>query len=273
MCTHEQFVNHFVDHHLFHDDHHGSLKYHDTTTALLQVDSFRKEAANQRKLSATLFIDQTAAFDLVDHDVLLNKLKEYNFDANSLAWFSSYLSERKFTVQVESRRSKEVSMGPQGSVLGILLFVVTQNDLPSASPPSTTGQTVAFVDDTTDQEMHSNPIVLVENIQQRADNLVSWLQDNLMVVAPHKTKLVISATPNLRAAQGGNLDLSIKVGGLTVKPTESEKLLGVILNQEMTWSHHLWGENWLENDNLPGIIPQLIKRLGLLKHLGRVSST
>ena len=153
MCTHEQFVNHFVDHHLFHEDHHGSLKSHDTATALLQVDNFRREAANQRKLSATLFIDQTAAFDLVDHYVLLNNLKEYNFDANALVWFSSYLSERKFTVQVESRRSKEVSMGPygvpQGSVLEIILFAVTQNDLPSASPPSTTGQTVASVDDTT----------------------------------------------------------------------------------------------------------------------------
>ena len=161
---------------------------------------------------------------------------------------------------------------PQGSILGSLLFVVSQNDLPASSPATDSGQTIAYVDDTTDQPSHSDPKVLLRHIQDRADNTVSWLQDNMMVVAPQKTKLLVSGNSGLRAERCSGIDLSIYVGGLKVTATESEKLLGVVFSEDLTWSHHLWGEKWRHKNNAQGTIPQLIKRLGLIKHLGRVSS-
>ena len=101
---------------------------------------------------------------------------------------------------------------------------------------------------------------------------MAWLQDILMVVAPLKTKLIIGCTPEMREARCSNVDFSIDVCGKTIKLTESEKLLGIIINQDLTWSHHLWGETWRDHDNHPGLINQLLKRLGMLKYLARTTS-
>ena len=66
--------------------------------------------------------------------------------------------------------------------------------------------------------------------------------------------------------------MRIRVGGNIIGATPSEKLLGVVMSEDFSWHSHLWGESWREKDNLPGVIPQLIQRLGLLKYLGRLSS-
>ena len=60
-----------------------------------------------------------------------------------------------------------------------------------------------------------------------------------MVVAPSKTKLLIMATPELRAVRCRGIDFTIKVGDTRVTATPSEKLLGVVLSQDFTWHSHL----------------------------------
>ena len=276
MEVHDQFVQHFVDNNLFHPGHHGGVPHHDTTTALLTVHNYMLSAAEEKKLAGSVFIDQSSAFDLVDHEVLLLKLKEYNFSPLTLDWFASYLSGRSFMVQVESRRSTPMEIGPfgvpQGSILGSLLFVVSQNDLPAASPEDEPGQSVTYIDDNTEQASDKDPQVLQRKLQRRIDNTASWLADNRMVIAPQKTKLVISATSQLRAARHNNLQLSVQVGDQIIYPTSSEKLLGVVVSEDLTWGPHLWGEMWREEKNWVGVIPQLIQRVGILKYLARLSS-
>ena len=79
------------------------------------------------KLSASLLLDLSAGFDVVNHKLLLLKLKEYGFDEVSLPWFYSYLTGRSQSVQVESSLFPllVVLWGvPQGSILGPLLFTI-----------------------------------------------------------------------------------------------------------------------------------------------------
>ena len=248
-----------------------------TNTALLQVNNFMLEAAERKEFTGTVFIDQSSAFDLVDHTILLDKMREYNWCSNSIRWLESYLDSRTYRVQVESRRSDLVSVGPygvpQGSILGSLLFILSQNDLPEATPScSSRGQAVCYVDDDSEQESHQNPVSLMSALQTRVDNVVSWLEDNCMVVAPSKTKLIISSTPELRAVRLPDQPLSIRVGSRVVEATQSEKLLGIILSQDMSWKTHLWGESWREEKNQQGVFPQLIRRLGMLKVLSKTCS-
>ena len=77
------------------------------------------------------------AFDTVDHSILLKKLKLYGITDKNLAWFESYLSNRKQYIQIgENSKTdyKYVTCGvPQGSILKALLFLVYVNDLPNAS--------------------------------------------------------------------------------------------------------------------------------------------
>ena len=87
-----------------------------------------------RKKIHSCFLDQTAAYDLLSHQVLEKKLELNEFDSVSRRWIASYLGGRSQAVQIESKISDVIKGGdfsiPQGSVLGGLLHVINCNDLP-----------------------------------------------------------------------------------------------------------------------------------------------
>ena len=165
-----QVVDHFVSNTLFHKNHHGGLANHSTATALIQLHEMFLEAAEKTKLTAALLLDQSAAYDLLDHNILLKKLALYNFDEYSLQWFKSYLSGRSQSVQVEAQQSAAEDLGdhaaPQGSVLGGILFLINENDFPACREE---GESVLFVDDDTDVVNDSDPELLMQKIQHEAD--------------------------------------------------------------------------------------------------------
>ena len=75
-------------------------------------------------MTGVMMIDLSAAFDLVDHPLLLQKLELLGFDNHAVMWMWSYLTGRSQSVYVDGKLSdfQEVLVGvPQGSVLGALL--------------------------------------------------------------------------------------------------------------------------------------------------------
>ena len=82
----------------------------------------------------SVFLDLRKAFDLVDHQILLHKLKLYHFTDKSNNLIKSYLSNRQQMVKVANLNSNilQINSGvPQGSILGSILFLICMyvNDL------------------------------------------------------------------------------------------------------------------------------------------------
>ena len=90
-------------------------------------------AADDGKLSLLILLDLSAAFDLVDHSILLKRLESrYGFDGFTLEWFKNFLSDRSFNVRCSGKKLDFVdsSVGaPQGSVFGPLSFFLYTGDL------------------------------------------------------------------------------------------------------------------------------------------------
>ena len=239
-----------------------------TAIALIQLYDMWLSAAEDKELSAALLLDLSAAFDIVDHDIFLKKLQAYNFSENTILWFKSYLEDRIQVVQVETKYSDPEQLGeyavPQGSILGPLIFLIFNNDFPGSSIE---GESVLYADDDTDN-VHTKDIdELKAKIQREADRSTDWVSDNRMVCSGSKTKLMVIGTSQLRNIRidRANPNIEINVCGTIVKDTKSERLLGLTVNNTMTWSEYLYGEKWRSEGNCVGLIPQLNQRVGLLK--------
>ena len=98
-------------------------------TALTKIVDHILKEMDQGNYTRVLFLDFKKAFDMVNHTILLSKLKVYKLDYLSLNWFRSYmyLSERSKTVLINNYESsaQNIRYGrPQGNILGPLLFLL-----------------------------------------------------------------------------------------------------------------------------------------------------
>ena len=88
---------------------------------------------------------------------------------------------------------------------------------------------------------------LQEKIQKKTDNMVEWLKDNRLCVAGEKSKLLVEGTKELRTKKDWS-DEFVNIFGKRIDTSRSEKLLGVVVNQDLSWYNHLYGDE--ENKGL-----------------------
>uniref|UniRef100_A0A8C7Y916 Reverse transcriptase domain-containing protein n=1 Tax=Oryzias sinensis TaxID=183150 RepID=A0A8C7Y916_9TELE len=104
----------------------GFRSHHSTEMALVRVLNDLRSNADMKKVSVLVLLDLSAAFDTVDHSILLNRLHDMvGITGTAFILFKSYLTNRDFIVNLNdfsSGRHKLTCGVPQGSILGPTLF-------------------------------------------------------------------------------------------------------------------------------------------------------
>ena len=128
-----------------------------------------------------ILIDLEKAFDKIDHQILIKKMKYLCFSENVIAWFKSYLSEGKFKININAGYSSPSNLTcgvPERSILGPFLFLLYVNDLPQA----VVSDSLLYADDTYTVFQQKNVTEIEKQQLSEFSSLCDWFADNKLSV-------------------------------------------------------------------------------------------
>ena len=188
-----QVSKYFEINNLIFNNQYGFRKKYSTEIAALHLIDCLNFQMDQMKIPLNIFLDLSKAFDTLNHDILLSKLKHYGIDGISYNLFETYIRNRSQYVKFESENSNELDIKrgvPQGSILGPLLFIIYINDLPNASKVF---DFLMYADDTTLScciDKLEQP-ERVNILNRELLNVNNWLISNEISLNINKTKYMI----------------------------------------------------------------------------------
>ncbi len=225
-------------------------KNHSTETCCLSMLDKMYQKLDEGCLGGVVFLDLKKAFDTVNHNVLLRKLKSLGVSDQSNKWFKSYLCGRSQMTKIDNVCStkQEIRHGvPQGSILGPLLFLIFINDLNTSVELCGTSM---YADDTAVFYFAKDMDELVLSIQYDMQSISCWMNENRLSLNVSKTKFMLIGSKQ-RVTRAGNIGVSLN--GERVESVETFKYLGVILDQQLHFHSHI-----------EHIVDKVTSKLGLL---------
>ena len=158
-----------------------------------------KRKQNMGHIVGVTYMDLSKAFDSLNHELLIAKLKCYGLDQHAVEFFRSYLSNRYQCCKINNTLGdwREIIAGvPQGSILGRLLFNIFLNDI------------FFFLKD------------------------ANWFYDNYMALNPGKCHLMLFGVKEIE-------QFDLIYNDITLKHSSHENILGVTINNKRSFHEHI----------------------------------
>ena len=235
--VYDQIYSYFLQNELFCKNQYGFKKQHSTEHAVLEAVDRISSGLDSEHTPIAVYLDLSKAFDTLNHNILISKLKYYGFNENSLDWFKSYLSNRTHFVDLNYTKSNMVenSVGvPQGSILGPLLFSIYINDIQNSTKYF---DFIKYADDTS--LINSNICIGRDNltiINDELNKVYTWLCTNRLSLNIKKTKFMIFHNKNKKII---HLVPNITINNIMIERVEDFNFLGITINEMLNWNTHI----------------------------------
>ena len=237
-----QLLRHLNTYNLFSGFQSAYRPGHSTETALLKVVNDLLSALDEGKFSILVLLDLSAAFDTIDHDILLHRLHHvFGIQGTALSWFRSYLTNRFQMVSIEGTFSDPVGLCygvPQGSVLGPILFILYTQPLTHVILNHPVSH-MLYADDTqVYKSCNANDLPLtILCIEKCVSDVRTWMLSNKLQMNEDKTEVLL-ITPK-RVAKSEQLPVSMNINGTSVTFCPSLRNLGVTLDSTLSLHQHI----------------------------------
>ncbi len=209
---------------------------HSTETALLSVVEALRLARVASKSSLLILLDLSAAFDTVNHQILLSTLLKKGISGTALQWFESYLSDRSFKVSWRGEVSKSQHLAtrvPQGSVLGPLIFSVYMASLGSVIQKHGFSYHCNADDTQLYLSFHPDDPTIATRISACLTDMSCWMKDHHLQLNLAKIELLVSANPSLHH------NFTFQLGSSTITSSKTARNLGVVIDDKLNFSDHI----------------------------------
>ena len=245
-CAATQLVDHMDDNGLSDPLQSAYRPKHSTESALIKVTDDIMNRIDSKKVVFMVLLDLSAAFDTVDHLVLLSRLyHRFNICGSVLNWLQSYLKGWTTRVSINGHFSDHISVDfgvPQGSVLGPLLFsayttpigdIIRKHGI-SYHIYADDCQLYASFNPRNSDDMDNT----LEKISRCIGEIRAWMTVNFLKLNDAKTEFFVAGTSyNIKQLSLDKIELTI--GSSTIKPSKVIRNLGVYFDNTMTLSSHI----------------------------------
>ena len=217
---------------------------HSTETALIKIHNDIALEIDGNKSVILVLLDLSAAFDTVNHEMLLNRLKTRFFiKGKALEWFRSYVTNRHQSVKINNVNSVKVKLSqgvPQGSILGPVLFTSYTAPLREIAAEHEI-EFHCYADDiqlycsfnSNDQEQQKLATV---NMQSCILDIKLWMRSNHLKLNESKTELMVITKPSQRKYVN---DFTLNINESVIVPTIKVRNLGVMFDNELSMTHQV----------------------------------
>ena len=211
----------------------GAMANVSTVHALIKMchDWFEStDKASDKNYIHAVLVDYSKAFDRIHPNILMEKImKLENIPPFLLHWIADFLSNRSQQVKIGNIFSEKIDIWgtvPQGTKLGVLLFLLMIDDLKTSVP------TFKYVDDTTINQISNDPND--QELQVAMNHLYDWSCDNCMKLNTTKTKEML-----ISFSKDPPIVPNICVNGEPLERVNCVKLLGVYIASDLSWNNHI----------------------------------
>jgi len=232
---------------LLDDEQEGFCPNKSTTRYLFKLMASLSDAKAKKLTAMILLIDLQKAFDSVWIPGLIVKLYSFGITGNILRLLNDFLISRKLSLKVnqkigELRNCSQIGL-PQGSVLSPLLFIIYVTDMLSHIQTSRYGTTEAlafkFADDGTVSVTGKTMADCHNTMQLICNTLITWCNKWRLIINCSRNKTEVIQIQNEKSLNISDPTIpNIKVGLSELAYVDKSKVLGVIIDKDLSFNQH-----------------------------------